>query len=178
MTFMLKELLVRRKSAILDKWINRILGYYPPESFKFLASQKDRFANPIGYTVSVSAGAVLDELVGDGDPLITEALLKDVVKMKAVQEFSPSQALRFVFDLKDVIRHEINEQTVEPVDIGELAEYESKIDGWALVAFDSYMEARERLFRIRLNEVKARSLQAMTMNEGLRSNGNGNGTAM
>ncbi len=161
---MLKELLVKRKSEIVDKWVQRIIGYYPSESLKFLTSQKDRFANPVGYTISVSAAALFDELAGDREPELTETLLKDVVRIRAVQEFSPSQALRFIFDLKDVIRTEIQREPGTSIEIAELAEFESKVDSLALIAFDSYMEAREKLYRIRINEVKARSLQAMVEN--------------
>ena len=170
---MLRELLVQKKSAIVDKWVKRFLGYYPSESLKFLASQKDRFANPIGYTISSSAGGIFDELIGQGDLQMTEVLLKGVVRIRAVQEFSPSQAIRFVFDLREVIRREIENETREIACRDELAELESRIDGLALIAFDSYMESREKLFRIRLDEVKARSLEAMTESGSVRHEGNG-----
>lgn len=172
-TAMLRNLLVEKKSAIVDKWVRRFLGYYPSESLKFLTSQKDRFANPVGYTISSSAGAIFDELVGDGDLQVTEVLLKDVVRIRAVQDFSPSQAIRFVFDLKEVIRGEMEKETREIACRDELMELESRIDNLALIAFDSYVESREKLFRIRLDEVKARSLQAMAEDGGVRHDGNG-----
>ncbi len=166
---MLREILVKKKSAIVDKWVQRILGYYPSESLKFLTSQKDRFANPVGYTISSSAGAIFDEIIGDSDSQVTGALLKDVVRIRAVQEFSPSQAIRFVFDLKEVIRGETEKEAGEPGCYDELAEIDARIDKLALIAFDSYMESREKLFRIRLDEVKARSLQAMAENGDIRN---------
>ncbi len=170
---MLRELLIKRKSAIVDKWVQRILCYYPAEGLKFFASQKDRFANPVGYTINVTAGAVFDKLTGDIDPRVTETLLKDVVRIRAVQEFSPSQALRFVFDLKDIVRDEIDKDPGGSIAVSELVEFESRVDGLALTAFDSYMEAREKLFRIRLDEVKARSLQAIIENGSLKSDEKG-----
>ncbi|MCL5266588.1 MAG: RsbRD N-terminal domain-containing protein [Bacteroidetes bacterium] len=166
---MLRELLVKKKSAIVDKWVQRILGSYPSESLKFLISQKDRFANPVGYTISSSAGAIFDELIGDSDSRVTETLLKDVVRIRAVQEFSPSQAIRFVFDLKEVIRNEIEKEAGEICSSDELAELESRIDNLALIAFDSYMDSREKLFRIRLDEVKARSRQSTAENGDIRN---------
>ncbi|MCL5034512.1 MAG: RsbRD N-terminal domain-containing protein [Bacteroidetes bacterium] len=166
---MLQELLIRKKSAIVDKWVKIFLGYYPAESLKFLASQKDRFANPVGYTISSSAGAIFDELIGDSESSMTEALLKDVVRIRAVQEFSPSQAVRFVFDLKGVIRNEIRKE-IDWIDCrDELEVLESRIDNLALIAFDSYMESRERLFRIRIDEVKARSSEAAAENGGVQN---------
>jgi hypothetical protein len=157
----LQEILLRKKTSIVDKWVQRFLSYYPSESMKFLSSQKDRFANPVGYTISSSAGAIFDELVGDGDFLVTELLLKDVVRIRAVQEFLPSQAIRFVFDLKEIMRSEIEKEAREKGWRDEFSEVESRIDGLALIAFDSYMESREKLFKIRIDEVKARSFQTI-----------------
>ncbi len=131
---------------------------------KFLSSQKDRFANPVGYTISSSAGAIFDELIGEGDFLVTELLLKDVVRIRAVQEFSPSQAIRFVFDLKEIMRSEIENESGGKGWREEFTDIESRIDDLALVAFDTYMESREKLFKIRIDEVKARSFQTMVAN--------------
>ena len=168
-TAMLQELLIRKKSAIVDKWVKIFLGYYPAQSLKFLTSQKDRFANPIGYTISSSVGAIFDELIGDSESGMTEALLKDVIRIRAVQEFAPSQAVRFVFDLKGVIRNEIRKEIDWIACHDELEVLESRIDNLVLIAFDSYMESRERLFRIRINEVKARSLEAAAENSGIQN---------
>ena len=157
----LQKILMQKKSSIVDKWVRRVLSYYPSESMRFLSSQEDRFANPVGYTISSSAGAIFDELVGDGDFLVTEVLLKDVVRIRAVQEFSPSQAIRFVFDLKEIMGSEIESEAGDKGWREEFSEVESRIDDLALVAFDSYMESREKLFKIRIDEVKARSFQTI-----------------
>ncbi len=160
----LQEILLRKKSSIVEKWVQRFLSYYPSESMKFLSSQKDRFANPVGYTISSSAGAIFDELVGDGDLLVSEVLLKDVVRIRAVQEFSPSKAIRFVFDLKEIMRNEIESEARDRAWREEFSDVECRIDDLALIAFDSYMESREKLFKIRIDEVKARSFETMAAN--------------
>ncbi len=172
---MLRDILVRRKLVIIDKWVQRILGYYPSESFKFLTTQRDRFANPVGYTISVSAGALFEELIRDGDPQVSETLLKDIVRIRAVQEFTPSQAIRFIFDLKEIVRGEIERESVNSIGTDELEDFEGRIDNLALISFDAYMEAREKLFRIRVDEVKARSLQAMVGNDVQADGENGRG---
>lgn len=155
---MLRELLSRKRSAVVDGWVQEILDSYPLGSADFLKSQKDRFANPVGHTISTTAENVFDEFVGSCDAEKIRTMLSDLVKMRAVQEFSPSQAVGFVFDLKAVIRDEIREEAREKIRCEDLAELDSKIDAIALIAFDLYMESREKLFRIRLEELKAKSL--------------------
>lgn len=158
LTIMLGELLVRKRSAIVDRWVKNVFDSYPSSSVDFLKSQKDQFANPVGHTISRTAEKVFDELVGSCDAERIRSALSDLVKMRAVQEFSPSQAIGFVFDLKTVIRGEVRKEGEEKMNYEGLAELDSKIDAIALIAFDLYMESREKLFRIRLEELKAKSL--------------------
>jgi hypothetical protein len=173
MVTVLKEILAEKRSAIIGKWSHRFFSYYPVESQKFLGSQKDRFANPIGYTINSCVGPIFDELIGENDPQVMGNLLRDVIKIRAVQEFSPSQAIRFVFDLKGIIRGEVGE-VAGTVDYNEeLSEIESRIDELALIAFDSYMESRERLFKIRIDEVKARAFQSILETRDTGNGGNG-----
>jgi hypothetical protein len=69
-----------------------------------------------------------------------------------VQDFLPSQAVFFMFMLKDVVREEL--ATNGGVLPAETAEFEAAIDRAALQAFDIYMACRERLFQIRIRELQ------------------------
>ena len=163
---MLRELLEQRKSSIIDKWVQKVIDSYPPESLKFFKSQKDRFANPIGYAISNSAAKVFDELVNANDPGTIRQALTEVINIRAVQAFPPSDAVQFVFALKKVVRDEIGGEIRDTKAHAELVDFESRIDMMALIAFDLYMESRERVFQIRINEVKSRTLQAAAQNGG------------
>lgn len=163
---MLRELLEQKKSSIVDRWVESVLGSYPPGSLKFFKSQKDRFANPVGYAISSAAARSFDELIGGNDPGKIREALSEVIKIRAVQAFSPSDATRFVFALKKVVRDEVGEEIYEPKGYEELVDFESGIDVMALVAFDLYMDSREKVFQIRVNEVKSRSLQALVQDGG------------
>ncbi len=155
---MIEELLINKKSSILNSWIELIIESYPSESVKFLRSHKDRFSNPIGYTVSVNAEKIFDELIKDKNTDKIKESLNDIIKMRAVQDFSPSQAAGIVLSLKKVLRKELESEVNKASLFKELLNVESGIDDIALLAFDLYMEAREKLFQIRINEIKA-SLQ-------------------
>jgi len=151
---MIKELLIRNKISIVDKWIQFIIETYPLATSNFLKSQKDQFSNPVGHIISDSAGKIFTEIVNGRNIDKIKLLLKDIIKIRAVQDFLPSDAVGFIFSLKKVIRDEIEQEIKEEKNLNELVIIESFIDKIALVAFNLYMDAREKVFQIRVNEIK------------------------
>jgi hypothetical protein len=152
---MLKDLLTSKKSSIVDNWVQLIVETYPSKTSSFLKSQKDRFSNPVGYTISDSAGKIFEGIINQNDIEKVKASLFDLIKIRAVQNFSPSEATGFIFFLKDVIRKELEQEVIEGNVLSELIDIESYIDNVGLAAFDVYMDAREKLFNIRISEVKS-----------------------
>ncbi len=155
---MLKELLSNKKSVIIDKWIRSIVDSYPLETSKFLRQQKNRFSNPVGYSITGSAENLFDGLLEVFDAENIKDAISDLIKIRAVQEFSPSQAIGFIFYLKKIIREVLGAEISRENILEELMEIESRIDRISLIAFDMYMEAREKIFQIRMKEFKARML--------------------
>jgi hypothetical protein len=80
--------------------------------------------------------------------------LDDIIKTRAVQEFTASEALSFVFMLKNAIRSELGTNDVGSPASREAAELEERIDRLALRAFDVYLAYREQVYDLRVNEVK------------------------
>ncbi len=150
----LKDFLIERKSSILKRWFNKIIESYPSDSLNFLKNQKNRFANPVGYVISEGVNGIIDELAEGLDPDKIFPFLDDMIRVKAVQEFSPSQALSFIFLLKKVIRDEIGREMKENQFPEELAVLEAKIDNMALISFEIYMKCRERIYEIKADEVR------------------------
>lgn len=154
---MLEKLLKDRKDAVLERWLRLILATYPADTAAFLRREKDQFLNPVGHTISTEIENILDGLLegASGDRLSSS--LDNVIKLRAVQEFPPSQAVDFVFLLKRSVRDELEAGGRGGFSDAELLEFEHRIDRVALLAFDKYMERRERIHELRLSEVKARS---------------------
>ncbi len=147
----IETLLTPKKKAIVQKWIDQVLDSYgSPDFFK---KQKDRFANPIGSTISEGLQSLFDILVEERK--LTEAAkpLEDIVKLRAVQDFTPSKAVFFVFLLKNILREEMAGEKNRIEVINALSALDARIDEVALMAFNFYMECRERLHQIRVNEV-------------------------
>jgi RsbT co-antagonist protein rsbRD N-terminal domain len=156
-----RDLLSRRKKSILSKWFDAVLDMYPADTSHFLKSQKDRFMNPVGHTISQGLGDLLNELLEDAGSEKTSAFLDNIIKVKAIQGFSPSQAISFVFLLKRAIRDTLGKEVQEKSMYDELLTLESRIDSLALLAFDIYVQCREKIFEIRADEVKNRTFRLL-----------------
>lgn len=146
-------ILKERKKDVLDRWFQEVADTYPGETPRFLRNKADRFANPLGHAVRQGLEGLLNGLLsGAGDDGLAPHL-DEIVRIRAVQEFSPSEAVRFVFQLKGIVREEHGGRSGEAL-ADELSEMETRIDRLALLAFDNYMSCRERLFEIRVKELK------------------------
>ena len=153
----MNDLIKKNREVILSKWFDKILETYPVDSAGFLERKKNRFQNPIGHTISGSIEQVLDELVSTMDRDRLLAALDGIVRIRSVQDFSPSQAVAFVFLLKDVIRELVEGEEGDSESVADLHDLESRIDRVALLAFDKYMECREKLYEIKANETIRRT---------------------
>jgi hypothetical protein len=148
--------LAQKKSAILGRWLNMIYESYPPETAIFLRKEKNRFDNPAGYRISEGLeglyGALLQEM--ERDQVLT--CLDEIIRIRALQNFTPSQALAFIFLLKIVIREELSGEIQKENLALELLDLESRIDGLALLGFDVYTKRREKIYEIKADEAKRR----------------------
>jgi hypothetical protein len=152
---MLSDFLIERRSKIISKWADLIIATYPDDAAKFIKNEQDRFANPIGHRVAKGAEGMLDALLAGRLSAGGEAgdFLDDLVRLRAVQDFTPAQALAFLFALKQIIRGELLEANSSAPN-EELSAFDARIDRLALSAFDIYARCREQLFEIRINQMK------------------------
>lgn len=150
----LKKKLKERKSAVSKAWLDRILETYPHRTAAAWTKEKDPFANPVGHTLRESTRAIVSGLLDGAEPDALAELLEPIVKVRSIQEFSPSQALSFVYVLKEVVREELADGLKEPKLLEELSRFDSEIDRLALLSFDIYTKCRERVCELRINEVK------------------------
>lgn len=144
-----------KKYAILEEWRLQILKTYPRETAEFLRREKDRFANPVGCTLLRTTEILLEALLR-GDESDNEEVhnaLDDLIKIRAVQDFSASQVLEFIMALKHIVRGQFHGEYPDP---DQLRDFESRIDHLVLAAFDIYAQNRERIFNVRINEIKNR----------------------
>lgn len=139
----------------MERWFQLILETYPAGTSRFLKQEKDRFTNPVGYTISQEIEALYDGLLQEMNSDKLAVCLDNIIRIRAVQDFPPSQTIAFIFLLKKAIREELASEIAENRVLEELLKFESRIDKLVLLAFDIYMKCREKVFEIRVNEAKA-----------------------
>jgi hypothetical protein len=152
----LLDLLSQRKSSLTERWRQRLFESYPPATAIFLKKDKDRFDNPVGQNISEGLRRIVESLIQEMERDQVVAALDEVIRIRALQNFSPSQALAFIFLLKNVIREELAPELKDGQFSQELQELESRVDGMALLGFEVYTQRREKLYEIRVTEVKNR----------------------
>ena len=149
--------IAQHRDEILKRWIDLVVDGYPEETAKFLRSKSDPFANPVGAGIHEGLAEVLDGLIKGVDPEELGPALDRVIRVRAVQEFAPSEAIKFVFDLKDLVVGIAGERDGDP----EAYEIASRIEAVGLQAFDVYMNCREEMWSIRTQEVRHQSVGIM-----------------
>jgi hypothetical protein len=130
--------------TLLDRWLARALECYSEETVRFLGAEKDSFRNPVGHTLRENLAILLDQLLGRMEADAAQASLANILRIRAVQELTPSQAVQFIFQLRPLLRE------LSPQAKSELLD--ARIDQLALWAFEEYTRCRERIADIRISE--------------------------
>ena len=152
----LQQLLQQRKSAILKRWFDVILSTYPPQTQISLKKSTNRFANPVAHEISRGIEGIFDQLLSGERVEEASPFLDKVIRIRAVQELSPSEALAFMFELKRLVREEVSDSLTDTTFPEDLWSFERQIDALGLLSLDVYMKCREKIFELRVNEVKNR----------------------
>lgn len=150
----LKKRLVSRRAALVEGWLDRAVRVYPPETAALFRRERDPFGNPVGHALSAGIRGLVDGLLSDADAGELGSRLEPILQIRSVQSLAPSQALGFVFMLKDVIREELGDEIRMSRLVREWFELEGQIDELALVAFDLFTRWRERAHDVRVRDLK------------------------
>jgi hypothetical protein len=156
----LNNLLAQRKTAIIKNWFTLAVETYPPDTASFLKRQKDPFANPVGRTISQGLETLFNELLKEMDHETIISFLDPIIRIRAIQNFSPAQAVSFIFLLKKAIRENIKKEALEEQLFSELLLFESKIDELVMIAFNLYMQCKEKIYDLKANEMRNTTYKA------------------
>jgi len=156
----LDKLLSQHKSEMVNTWFEEVVKTYPGETAKFLKQQKDPFANPVGRTTLKGLEALFDVLLQGMDAETVNSFLDPIIRIRAIQNFTPSQATSFILFLKRIVRESLTEEIADIQMMEEYLVFASKIDDLCLMAFDIYAKCRETLYQIQANEMKNSTFRA------------------
>ena len=115
-------------------------GDLSAQTVRLLLREKDAFRNPVGHALRKELPVLTAELLGEMDQARVSAALESIVRIRAVQNFSASESVGFVFLLKGILRERWKGREEER------AAVEARIDAAALMAFDLYMKCREKIY--------------------------------
>jgi hypothetical protein len=149
------EALANKKKEILSLWIERTLDSYTSPGF--FKRSKDPFANPVGVSIANGLTALFELLMNKAEQQAFLQPLDQVVRIRAVQDFTPSQAVAPFLELKWVVKQVLSSDKETKPLLPLLDTLDCEIDRMALAAFDIYAECRELLYRNRVRELKSGS---------------------
>ncbi len=144
----LKQALGKNREPFIKKWFQATIDTYPTQTAKILGKDSNRFDNPIGAITHETIADVFNLILDDFTPESLEQKLDPVIRIRAVQAFSASEAVSFVFELK-----KIGEALL---DIEMIREFDKLVDQIALASFNRFMKCREEIFLLKATESKRR----------------------
>ena len=150
----LRDILVKERVNLLNGWYNLILQTYSPDSKIFLEKSNNAFANPLGHNIMVFIEGVLEELLNNMVQERIALLLNNIIRIRAVQDTEPSEAVSLMLLLKQALREATKGYIKGDQLFRELLAFEDTIDRLTLLSFDIFMKCREDIFNLRINEIR------------------------
>ncbi len=141
------------RDKIVNKWVEYTLSTY--KESHFFIKERDKFANPVGGSVRDAYTRLFALFMKKTDPQEFVEPLTHFVNIRSVQEFSASQAVSPIHAVKHITRDILAKDKERAHLVNELYDFEFAVDMAVLAAFDLYTEARERLYKVRIEEIKS-----------------------
>ncbi len=144
----LQQELNKNRVLFVKKWFQATIDTYPAQTAKILGKDSDRFDNPIGAVTRETIENVFNLIIKNVNEETLEQELDPIIRIRAVQSFSASGAVSFVFALKN-IGEDILDKSL-------LREFDKLVDKIALAAFNKFMKCKEEIFLLKATESKRR----------------------
>jgi len=161
----LENLLLQNQKAVLKRWFDLILESYPEDTASLMRKEKNQFTNPVGSTFSREIDVLFKNLCEGSQDEKCQASLDSILKIRSVQDFSPSKAVGFIFLLKKAIGETLRDEILKKALTDEWLKFQERIDDLALQAFDIYMDCRDKVCEIRVNQARTEKEMAFKMME-------------
>ena len=144
----LKQVLKKNKEPFIKKWFHATIDTYPQQTAKILGKDSNRFDNPVGAVTHETIEDVFNLILEKFNGETLEKALDPIIRIRAVQAFSASEAVSFVFALKGIGE--------DILDSSMIREFEKIVDQIALASFNKFMKCREEIFLLKATESKRR----------------------
>lgn len=148
----INDIIGKQKPSILKSWFQAIIGTYPDGAGKYLNNTKNKFSNPIGYTIENALPPILDAAIQGELNNEAEKSLDDIIRIRAVQDIEPAVALNFINSLRAIIISEISSYINTNGDLREFLLLEKTFESMTNYSFNSYVKFKEKIYEIKANE--------------------------
>jgi hypothetical protein len=102
----LHKFLTEHHKRICGQWTEAIIKTYPEEGAKFFSGSSNRFSNPVGHVFQNNVERIFLTLARGLDVAECTKDLDGILRIRAVQGFTPSAALCFIPALKEIVYSE------------------------------------------------------------------------
>lgn len=141
--------------TLLEGWFELLIKSYPEESVKYFAKYKNAFTNPVGSNIHLAMDNILHELAGECDANKIYTELQMILKIRAVQDMKASQAVSFIMAFKPLLAQVLDKEIKQgQITYAELEDFYGYIDTIALLGLDIYVESRELIYKMRIDQIK------------------------
>jgi hypothetical protein len=93
-------------------------------------------------------------LIKNADDKDLAEALEEICRLRAVQNSKPSEALGFIWALKQVIHQLLANQKIISSNADGLIDVDERIDEIARQSFDFYCACRAQIYELTVNEIK------------------------
>ncbi|GAB6162254.1 RsbRD N-terminal domain-containing protein [Desulfothermus naphthae] len=144
-----------KRDEIIERWVGYALSTYPKRARHFFSHQKDPFLNPVGNILKNELCEIYNQLLLDKAQDSIREHVDAIVRVRAVQDFSPSSAVMIFWGLKDIVKEVLEIEDFDGSKWSEVDRFFRRIDQLCLLAFDIFMSCREKLWELKTKEVHA-----------------------
>ena len=138
-------------AVLSERWLEEITSTYHKDAVGFIKDKDDAIHNPLGHAIKEMVDTVLSCLIKGCDEQTLDSAMYRVIQMRAVQDFTPSDAVSFIVQLRTLIAGLAREKQAGHEVVLEMDEISF---GLMSRAFNMYSKCRETIGDIKVEELK------------------------
>ncbi|MCF8024709.1 MAG: RsbRD N-terminal domain-containing protein [Desulfobacteraceae bacterium] len=161
-----EEIVRARKDKWVARWFDALMRTYPEESARFFKDTRDPFANPVGATLEKGIRDLFEVVTADTfDNEAAKTALEPMVRVRAIQEMSPSEALGFITEIKAIVKQDAAADSRKSTVAEKARCIVDNADKALLTAFDLYMDCKKRVYHLRARQARDSVRQLLVKKE-------------
>ena len=129
-----------------------VLEAYPPDTQRFFRENKSPYSNAIGFTLRKGMEGIIDQVLRPVSIEENRAILEPVMKVRAVENLPPSQGVKFILPLREVLFDIVKEEIEKGLLGQEWLDLNSRINHLALLSINLYSECREKVNQLSIED--------------------------